>query len=136
MAVAAAAVAAAAADAAAAAAAAAVADAAVAAAADAAVAAGDAVAQHFYRRKRRRVHVMRKWRGKTMVEEEKMSLVWKKVEVLKILRFFATFFRRREPLLLVIPISLEWALLTVLMRGNKDEIRQKDESMSNPLRQK
>ena len=77
-----------------------------------------------------------------MVEEEEMSLVWKKVEVLKILRFFATFFRRREPLLLVILISLEWALLTVLMRvanwtrerkEAKDEIKQKNESMSNPF---
>ena len=65
-----------------------------------------------------------------MVEEEEMSLVWKKVEVLKILRFF---FRRREPLLLVILISLEWASLSVLMRGNEDETGQKDESMSNPL---
>ena len=68
-----------------------------------------------------------------MVEEEEMSLVWKKVEVLKILRFF---FRRREPLLLVILISLEWASLIVLMRGEEDETGQKDESMSNPLRQK
>ena len=65
-----------------------------------------------------------------MVEEEEMSLVWKKVEVLKILRFF---FRRREPLLLVILISLEWASLIVLMRGEEDETGQKDESMSNPL---
>ena len=65
-----------------------------------------------------------------MVEEEEMTLVWKKVEVLKILRFF---FRRREPLLLVILISLEWASLCVLMRGNEDETGQKDESMSNPL---
>ena len=64
-----------------------------------------------------------------MVEEEEMSLVWKKVEVLKILRFF---FRRRQPLLLVIPISLEWASLIVLMRGKEDETGQKDESMSNP----
>ena len=64
-----------------------------------------------------------------MVEEEEMSLVWKKVEVLKILRFF---FRRREPLLLVILISLEWASLIVLMRGKEDETGQKDESMSNP----
>ena len=64
-----------------------------------------------------------------MVEEEEMSLVWKKVEVLKILRFF---FRRREPLLLVILISLEWASLIVLMRGEEDETGQKDESMSNP----
>ena len=69
-----------------------------------------------------------------MVEEkERMSLVWKRVEVLKILRFFATFFRRREPLLLVILISLEWASLSVLMRGNEDETGQKDESMSNPF---
>ena len=65
-----------------------------------------------------------------MVEEEEMSLVWKKVEVLKILRFF---FRRREPLLLVILISLEWASLIVLMRGEEDETGQKDESMSNPF---
>ena len=64
-----------------------------------------------------------------MVEEEEMSLVWKKVEVLKILRFF---FRRREPLLLVILISLEWASLIVLMREKEDETGQKDESMSNP----
>ena len=102
---------------------------------------GCMVAQHFYRRKRRRVHVMRKWRGKTMVEEEKMSLVWKKVEVLKILRFFATFFRRREPPLLVILISLEWGPLTVLMRvyrpretkEAKDETRQKNEYVSYPF---
>ena len=56
-----------------------------------------------------------------MVEEEKMSLDWKKVEVSKILRFFGQRPQRREPLLLVILISLGWALLTVLMRGNKDE---------------
>ena len=68
-----------------------------------------------------------------MVEEEVMSLVWKKVEVLKILRFFATFFRRREPLLLVILISLEWASLSVLMRWQDDETGQKDESMSYPF---
>ena len=65
-----------------------------------------------------------------MVEEEEMSLVWKKVEVLKILRFF---FRRREPLLLVILISLEWASLSVLMRWQDDETGQKDESMSYPF---
>ena len=70
-----------------------------------------------------------------MVEEEKMSLVWKKVEVLKILRFFATFFRRREPPLLVILISLEWGPLAALVFEDEDETGQKDESMSNPFRQ-
>ena len=44
-----------------------------------------------------------------MVEEEKMSLVWKKVEGLE------TLFRRREPLLLVILISLEWGLQAALV---------------------
>ena len=68
-----------------------------------------------------------------MVEEKKMSLVRKKVEISKILRFLWTFLRRREPLLLVIPISLEWASLSVLMRWQDDETGQKDESMSYPF---
>ena len=78
--------------------------------------------------------------GVTTVGEGKMSLVWKKVEVSKILRFFGQRPRRREPLLLVILISLERALLIVMVvfENNvwcEDETRQKDESMSNPLYQ-
>ena len=71
-----------------------------------------------------------------MVEEEKMSLVRKKdSKESKVLRFLATFFQRREPLLLVILISLEWASLAALVFEDEDETGQKDESMSNPFRQ-